>query len=388
MMDRRLKAPAVWDGNVDGLKQICNREEWARYLRTRSIEDRNRLVELNYGLLCSRCLKYFHDNGKPYWTTVEELESFAAPKLLRAVELFDPAQGVQFSTYATRAIDRKLWRALNEQLELPAYIKAQQRSTLGRRIPLSLLQDKGRNPAAKDKPREVGDNWVAGLRKFLPERDHQVLMLRYKAGLTLEECGVRLGVTKERIRQLETRAIRRLQRESEASLLLEDTPSQNGLRISDFPDERRPAITAFTAFTTPRDTTPERTVTVDNINPLEFLEQISLEDVQKKIAELEKEIVGWKAIYNIVAARSGAPPLPEPSRKTRTPCAPGEKPASKNSELATSVIALLGEHGALHQSAIADLLHISRLGMRLRLKAIAGITQNADGLWTLVDASP
>lgn len=44
----------------------------------------------------------------------------------------------------------------------------------------------------------------------LDTREQQVLIMRYKSGMTLEECGKEMGITRERIRQIEAKAIRKL----------------------------------------------------------------------------------------------------------------------------------------------------------------------------------
>lgn len=48
------------------------------------------------------------------------------------------------------------------------------------------------------------------MRKTLTERENKVLQMRYEWGMSLEEVGSEIGVTKERIRQIEARAIRKM----------------------------------------------------------------------------------------------------------------------------------------------------------------------------------
>lgn len=353
------------------LVQKRDREEWERYLRTRSIEDRNRLVELNIAILKSEAWKYFVNLGKPGWTSVDEIESVGITKLIRAVELYNPTLGWQFSTYATWAVRNELTRVVvNEQRELPSYFNAKHREGKPRRVALSTLQDKGWNPSTVDAERAVmTDNWIAKLRKFLPARDHEILMLRYHEGLTLEETGERMGVTRERIRQLESRAIRRLQQETESTLLMENSKPLVGLRVSEFTNDQRPE---------------PKGPTVDNIDPLKILEQITLADVERKIGELETTLDGWKAIYKIVAARSGV----ATKKKSRTPrAAQPEADTPRGAVVSVSsdqVVDVLKKNGPLQPSEIADRVGCSRQGMHFRLNNIEGIARRDDGAWEAV----
>jgi transcriptional regulator with XRE-family HTH domain len=206
------------------------------------------------------------------------------------------------------------------------------------------------------------DNWVQKLRKFLPARDHEILMLRYHEGLTLEEAGERMGITRERIRQIESRAIRRLQEETESKLLMENSKPLVGLRVSEFTDDQRPETKGSI---------------VDNIDPLKILEQITLDDVERKIGELENTLDGWKAIYKIVAARSGV----TPQKKTRKPRAVSSTTEASSSNHDEKIVAVLKEHGPLQPSEIADRVGISKMGMHFRLNKIAGISRRDDGAW-------
>ncbi len=195
--------------------------------------------------------------------------------LTRAVEKFDWRRGLRFSTYATLWIQQAIQRALANQsrtIRLPVHVVERQQRVA--RAERTLLGKLGREPtdeeiaaesrltvervreahalprtvASLDRP--VGEDGDAslgdlipaepeepladvevGLRRdlldaalaTLPEREREVLAARYGIGdrepETLESIGKRLGVSRERVRQIERAALERLARAREAEAL-------------------------------------------------------------------------------------------------------------------------------------------------------------------------
>ena len=159
---------------------------------------RNRIICANIGLI-HECMRL-----KSYITDRDDMMSAGHIALMDAVEKFDPYRGFRFSTYAMTCIFRRI-------------------SKDNRRKHISLIEDMGTlNPEYKDNNCEDKDahaflaNMLRESMKILPEEDIQILTLRYNLGdvldkrMTLEQVSEIRGKSKERIRQIQERALTRL----------------------------------------------------------------------------------------------------------------------------------------------------------------------------------
>jgi RNA polymerase primary sigma factor len=236
-------------------------------------EARQRLMKANLRLVVSIAKRYV--NRTPHLSILDLVQE-GNIGLSRAVEKFDYRRGFKFSTYATWWIRQAITRALADQsrtVRIPVHmVETISRYTQMRR---QLIQELGRDPLAEeiaaemgidvDKVRHIqkisqevlsietpiGDEEDSTLSDFIPdeknpspaqstaramlrdlireimidlsEREQQILKMRFglEDGVshTLEEVGKAFGVTRERIRQIEAKALEKIREHGKAEAL-------------------------------------------------------------------------------------------------------------------------------------------------------------------------
>lgn len=167
---------------------------------------KRRLIRSNLRLVVAVAKKHAYGGRNLF-----ELISDGNVSLMRAVEKFDYSRGFKFSTYASWAIIKNFARTI------PAENTHRDRFVTGHELAFEMAPDERANAYEVEIQHERMATAIDKILDRLDDRERQVIVYRY--GLesnvkpeTLEEVGTRFGVTKERIRQIEARAINKLRR--------------------------------------------------------------------------------------------------------------------------------------------------------------------------------
>ncbi len=139
---------------------------------------------------------------------VFELISDGNISLIRAVEKFDYARGNKFSTYASWAIMKNFARSIPEEKN------RRERYVTGHEQVFESAPDSRTNEQECLQSAEQASYRVNRLLEYLDPRERQIIRMRAgldnDEGMTLEKIGEHLGITKERVRQLNVRAMKKL----------------------------------------------------------------------------------------------------------------------------------------------------------------------------------
>lgn len=138
-----------------------------------------------------------------------ELLSDGNMSLIRAVEKFDYSRGNKFSTYASWAIIKNFARSIPEERN------RKERFVTGNEEVFDATQDNRTDEHECLQSAEQATYKVNRLLEYLEPREREIIRLRAgldnnHQGLTLEKIGEKLGITKERVRQLNVRAMKKL----------------------------------------------------------------------------------------------------------------------------------------------------------------------------------
>ncbi len=138
-----------------------------------------------------------------------ELLSDGNMSLIRAVEKFDYGRGFKFSTYASWAIMKNFARTIPDELH------RRERFVTGHDEVFEIAPDTRTDEYEQVASKDRATYSVNRMLEYLEPREREIIRMRagldsHAKGMTLEEIGQQFGITKERVRQLNARAMKKL----------------------------------------------------------------------------------------------------------------------------------------------------------------------------------
>ena len=178
-------------------------------LYEQAVKTKNRIVQANLRLVVSIAKRHVGARDDFF-----SLVSDGNISLMRAVDKFDYARGNKFSTYATWAVMRNFARTI------PDEFKHQERFRTCQDEMFDSQRDERATPLAMESAQHLREQQIERILSRLDEREQRIIISRFglnhaQEPKTLQEVGSQLGVTKERIRQIEARALDKLRVEAE-----------------------------------------------------------------------------------------------------------------------------------------------------------------------------
>lgn len=178
-------------------------------LYNEAVETKNQIIRANLRLVVSIAKRHVGPAEDFF-----ELVSDGNMSLIRAVEKFDFARGNKFSTYASWAIMKNYARSIPDEL------RHRDRFRTSTDEMFAATRDQRSDEYEQELAQAQREAQIGRILGRLDEREQRIIRRRFGLGpgqepLTLKEVGEEMGVTKERVRQIEARALSKLRQAAE-----------------------------------------------------------------------------------------------------------------------------------------------------------------------------
>lgn len=186
-------------------------------LYEQAVRIKNQIVQSNLRLVVSIAKRHVNSTDD-FFTLVSD----GNMSLIRAVEKFDYSRGNKFSTYASWAIMKNFARTI------PHEFKHRDRFRTSLDELFTSQEDDRGDQLGEETAQRLRSEQVSKILSRLDDREQKIIISRFGLDYshepqTLKEVGAEMGVTKERVRQIEARALNKLrQAVQEESLELPD----------------------------------------------------------------------------------------------------------------------------------------------------------------------
>ncbi len=174
-------------------------------LQEEALAVKNQIIRANLRLVVSIAKRHVGPSNNFF-----ELVSDGNMSLIRAVEKFDYARGNKFSTYASWAIMKNFARTIPEENY------RRDRFVTGHEDMFEAAADTRTDEHEYESAQKRNQEAVKGMLGRLDDRERRIIISRYgingASEQTLEQLGKDLGITKERVRQIESRAQEKLRK--------------------------------------------------------------------------------------------------------------------------------------------------------------------------------
>ena len=193
-----------WREQLDSSRPKSSLMDKIEQLYDQAVDTKNQIIQSNLRLVVSIAKRHVTSTEEFF-----ELVSDGNMSLIRAAEKFDYSRGNKFSTYASWAIMKNYARTIPD-----AFKHRDRFRTSHEEMFATTVENRG-DKYEQESAQQHRESQVDRILSRLDEREQKIIIKRFgldysQEPQTLKEVGAKMGVTKERIRQIESRALNKL----------------------------------------------------------------------------------------------------------------------------------------------------------------------------------